>query len=117
MRGFLCAERHGEELHICAAGVRLDSQPVGIGHRLMSATIQAARDSHIASITLTTFGDVAWNAPFYERLGFCRLGRRNTNDRLRAVLRSEAIAGLPTSRRCAMQLTLTSDDDELGYDN
>lgn len=111
--GFLCAERHGDELHICELAVRLDRQRLGIGRHLMTVTIRAARRRRIDSVTLTTFSDVAWNAPFYARLGFHRSPRRNMGARLRAVLRREVEAGLPARRRCAMRLTLASHDKEM----
>jgi len=110
--GFLCAELHGAELHICELAVRLDCQRLGLGQKLMTMTIRAARRRQIGSVTLTTFSDVAWNAPFYERLGFDRLSRRDMGTRLRAVLRREVEAGLPARRRCAMRLTLVSRDTE-----
>jgi ribosomal protein S18 acetylase RimI-like enzyme len=113
--GFLCAERHEADLHICELGVRLDRQRLGIGRRLMDATIKAARHRGIASVTLTTFADVAWNAPFYERLGFRRLAEPALGSRLRAVLRREAESGLPIERRCAMRLALVSNDDEVSH--
>jgi hypothetical protein len=36
----------------------------------MQATIEAARVRALAAVTLTTFADVAFNAPFYRTLGF-----------------------------------------------
>ena len=113
--GFLCAERHEADLHICELAVRLDRQRLGIGRRLMGVTIQAARHRGIASVTLTTFADVAWNAPFYERLGFRRLAERALGPRLRAVLHHEAESGLPIDLRCAMRLALVSNDDEVSH--
>jgi GNAT superfamily N-acetyltransferase len=112
--GFICAERHGAELHIWELAVRLDRQRLGIGSRLLTVTIQQAARCHVESATLTTFSHVAWNAPFYERLGFRRVPRRNLDARLRAILRSEAEAGLPIRRRCAMRLTLASFDKDMG---
>lgn len=104
--GFLCAEPHGNELHICEVGIRLDCQGRGIGRHLLGLTIAAAKQGGMAAITLTTFRDVAWNAPFYERLGFHLLDSEALGARLRAVLANEAEAGLPPDRRCAMRLTL-----------
>lgn len=113
--GFLCAERHGADLHICELAVRLDRQRLGIGRRLMGVTIEAAKHRGIASITLTTFADVAWNATFYERLGFRRLAEPALGSRLRAVLHQEAESGLPVELRCAMRLALVSNDDEVSH--
>ena len=104
--GFLCAEPFGAELHLWEVGVRLDRQGRGIGRRMLDLTIETARHRHLASITLTTFGSVAWNAPFYERIGFRLLASENAGARLRGLLDREAESGLPRDQRCAMRLTL-----------
>jgi GNAT superfamily N-acetyltransferase len=111
--GFLCAERHGAELYMCELAVRLDRQRLGIGRHLMAVTIRAAMRRRIEAVTLTTFSNVAWNAPFYARQGFRRSPRRNMGARLRAVLRREVEAGLPARQRCAMRLRLASHDKEV----
>ena len=103
---FLAAEAMGEELHICELGVVLNCQRLGIGRALVETAIAAATRCRIAAITLTTFIDVAWNAPFYERVGFQRLASDDLGPRLQALLRYEVEAGLPRDRRCAMRLAL-----------
>ena len=110
--GFLCAEPFGAELHVWEIGVRLDRQRRGIGRRLLDLTIDTARRRHMASITLTTFADPAWNAPFYERMGFRRLAPGDAGARLCGILDREAEAGLPRDRRCAMRLALVANYDE-----
>ena len=41
-----------------------------IGQRLIAAVENAGRAKGLTWITLSTFRDVAWNAPYYARLGF-----------------------------------------------
>src|SRR4029079_18876603 len=41
----------------------------GIGAALVEETCQLARRERQAAVTLSTFIDVPWNGPFYERLG------------------------------------------------
>ena len=41
-----------------------------IGARLIDAVLGWAHDRGDRQLTLTTFADVPWNAPYYERLGF-----------------------------------------------
>jgi GNAT superfamily N-acetyltransferase len=103
---FLAAEPLEEELHIWELAVALDRQRLGIGRTLIQAAITAATRHGFRAVTLTTFADVAWNAPFYERVGFRRLASTELGPRLHAVLRREAEAGLPSDRRCAMRLAL-----------
>jgi GNAT superfamily N-acetyltransferase len=42
------------------------------------------------ALTLTTFRDVAWNAPYYERLGFRVLDPADHGPELAALVRAEA---------------------------
>ena len=60
----------------------------------------------LTALTLTTFRDVAWNAPFYQRLGFAVLPREAISPYLAGHLRDEIERGLPADRRCAMRLGL-----------
>ena len=42
----------------------------GIGRALLDRAVDWARDEGLAGVTLTTFRDVPWNAPFYRTVGF-----------------------------------------------
>jgi GNAT superfamily N-acetyltransferase len=42
----------------------------GVGTSLVRAVCEWAASAGHRAVTLTTFRDVAWNAPFYARLGF-----------------------------------------------
>ena len=42
----------------------------GIGSALLAAVCSWAKDASYPAITLRTFRDVPWNAPFYRRRGF-----------------------------------------------
>jgi GNAT superfamily N-acetyltransferase len=99
--GFLNAEAIGAELHIWEAAVRGDFQQRGIGARLLGAAFDHARAAALTAVTLTTFRDVAWNAPFYARNGFAIVEGDGLGERLTGLLRQEAALGMP--RRCAMR--------------
>ena len=103
---FLAAEPVADELHVCELGVALAHQRQGIGSALLQAAIAMATRHGFRAITLTTFADVAWNAPAYERMGFRRLAATELGQHLQAVLHREIEAGLPGDRRCAMRLAL-----------
>ena len=45
-------------------------------------------------MTLTTYSEVPWNAPYYERCGFHRLDEAQWTPSLRAIRAAEAAAGL-----------------------
>jgi GNAT superfamily N-acetyltransferase len=101
--GFLAAERFAPELHIWELSVHEDWQGRGIGRRLIAEACAAAEMLDLTAVTLTTFRDVPWNAPFYAKVGFVILEGDEIGDRLRKVLAYESELGLPVDRRCAMR--------------
>jgi GNAT superfamily N-acetyltransferase len=102
MAGFLVAERFSRELHIWEMDVAPPFQRRGIGAGLVRAAQIDARNSGIAALTLTTFRDVPWNAPFYARLGFDEVTALDAHPRLAGELANEVDDGLPAEKRCAM---------------
>lgn len=102
MAGFLVAEPFRRELHIWEMDVAPAFQRRGIGAGLVRAAQIDARNTGIRALTLTTFRDVAWNAPFYARLGFEEVTALDAHPRLAGELANEADDGLPPERRCAM---------------
>ena len=105
--GFLSAEAAAErELHIHEMAVDEAFQGYGIGRALLGVAIGWAAAHRFATLTLTTFHDVPWNAPFYSRIGFEVLGASDLNERLSALLRKEIEGGFAEGSRCAMRLSL-----------
>ncbi len=102
LAGFLVAERFSRELHIWEMDVAPAFQRRGIGAGLVRAAQIDARNTGIAALTLTTFRDVAWNGPFYARLGFVEVTALDAHPRLAGELANEVDDGLPADRRCAM---------------
>lgn len=99
--GFLTAELRQDVLHIWQMSVRSDQQRKGIGHSLIRAAELWARSNQLTALTLTTFLDVPWNAPFYRSCGF-ELVNPNDYPMLLATREAERDAGLPIEKRCAM---------------
>ncbi len=102
MAGFLVNEPFRRELHIWEVDVHPDFQRRGVGAGLIRGCLIDARNSGFRAVTLTTFRDVPWNAPFYERLGFEEVSALDAHPRLAGELALEADHGLPIERRCAM---------------
>ncbi len=102
MAGFLVAEPFRRELHIWEMDVAPRFQRRGIGAGLVRAAQIDARNTGFKALTLTTFRDVAWNAPFYSRLGFEEVTAIDAHLRLAGELANEVDDGLPIDRRCAM---------------
>lgn len=102
MAGFLAAEPFSRELHIWEMDVDPAFQRRGIGAGLVRAAMIDARNSGFRALTLTTFRDLAWNGPFYARLGFEEVTALDAHPRLAGELANEVDDGLPADRRCAM---------------
>lgn len=102
MAGFLVAEPFRRELHIWEMDVLPTYQRRGIGAGLVRAAMIDARNTGFNALTLTTFRDLAWNAPFYARLGFAEVTALDAHLRLAGELANEVDDGLPADRRCAM---------------
>ena len=54
-------------------------------------------------MTLTTFRDVAWNMPFYERLLFRVIPSAELSPALRSIVEDETRRGLDPFRRVVMK--------------
>ncbi|MBE3285759.1 GNAT family N-acetyltransferase [Enterobacter cloacae complex sp. P31C] len=102
--GFLLAEAHPSALYIVELSVDLAWQGKGIGRQLIARAADHARKVGLTSLTLTTFRDVPWNAPFYAKLGFEYV--TELTPELREKREEEAAHGLAYNSRCAMRLPL-----------
>jgi GNAT superfamily N-acetyltransferase len=102
MAGFLVSEPFSRELHIWEMNVLPAYHRRGIGAGLVRAAQIDARNTGFKALTLTTFRDLAWNAPFYARLGFEEVTALDAHPRLAGELANEVEDGFPADRRCAM---------------
>lgn len=103
LRGFVSAETFGDELHVWELAVDAQCQRMGIGRRLVQKACEHASANGLSAVTLTTFRDLPWNAPWYARLGFLP-DPAPRGGRLEGLLQAEARHGLPAQRRVAMRL-------------
>ena len=81
----------------------------GLGTRLVMAVCAWAATAGFRAVTLTTFRDVAFNMPFYTRLGFDVIPPEELSAALRDVIDDETRRGLDPARRVAMRRSSTSD--------
>jgi GNAT superfamily N-acetyltransferase len=100
--GFAVASVHGRRVHLDELDVLPGHGRRGIGSALVKAIEEYALNSGYVEITLTTFRDVPWNAPFYARVGFEVMPQQELGAELVRRLSDEAALGLERSRRVAM---------------
>jgi GNAT superfamily N-acetyltransferase len=101
--GFALVEPLGGEWHLEEMDVLPDHGRQGLGRALLDAACAWVVAQGGRTLTLTTFRDVPWNAPFYERCGFRTLADRELTEALRQRLADEAGHGLAPSLRVAMR--------------
>ena len=104
--GFATCEAFEHELHLWELAVRHDAQGKGAGRALIAAVVDEAQARGLPAVTLTTFRDIAWNAPFYARCGFVELSDDQFGPFLTLVREKEVEIGLDVANRCAMRLAL-----------
>lgn len=89
--------------HLEQIAVHPDLGRRGIGGALLAASCARARDAGFGALTLTTFRDLEWNAPWYARRGFSELPREAWGPDLAAQWRAEEEAGILVAPRIAMR--------------
>lgn len=78
----------------------------GLGARLVEAACNMAYARGARAMTLSTFHDLAWNGPFYTKLGFRELTPSDWTPGLYVLHAREIDIKLPIERRCFMRKEL-----------
>lgn len=80
----------------------------GLGRRLIETIAAWSKEQGAKALTLSTFREIAWNGPYYARLGFRGLESDQLSPDLVAISAAEAEAGLPIEDRFCMILDLAN---------
>lgn len=102
LTGFIDRAGHLFELSVHRAHARQ-----GLGAKLVNASCGFAFAQGARRMTLSTFRDVPWNAPFYAKLGFRILPQNDWTPGLFILRMREEDSGLPMDRRCFMEKELS----------
>jgi GNAT superfamily N-acetyltransferase len=90
--GFAVLELLDGAAHLEQLSVHPDAAGRGVGSALLAACVDEARDAGLVRMTLTTYADVPWNAPWYARRGWREV--RHPSPALQAVRDRERALGL-----------------------
>lgn len=93
-------------MHIEQVSVDPAQSGRGIGRRLIDHIGMTARRQGIRALTLTTFTNVPWNGPYYERLGFASIPQSALSPGLAEIRRIETARGLDQWPRTCMRRDL-----------
>lgn len=92
--GFAMAQVRDGFFHLAVMAVHPDHGNCGLGRKLVLAVIrEAARRKH-PGVILTTFEDLPWNGPFYQKAGFRVLSDSELSPALRDILAQEQRLGM-----------------------
>ncbi len=103
---YLIAERVEGSLHVEQVSVHPDHARRGIGRSLLEHLATVAVGGGVPALTLTTFTEVPWNAPYYARCGFRALGEDALTPGLREIRARETAHGLDRWPRVCMRRDL-----------
>jgi GNAT superfamily N-acetyltransferase len=104
--GYLMADLVDGCLHVEQVSVHTGSARRGLGRALLEHVAGQARADGVPALTLTTFLQVPWNAPYYARCGFRILDDASLTPGLREIRRHEAAIGLDRWPRVCMRRDL-----------
>jgi GNAT superfamily N-acetyltransferase len=93
-------------VHVEQVSVHPGQARQGIGRALIERAVAWGRDCGLTTLTLTTYVDVPWNGPYYQRLGFSYVPTAEETPGLRVIRESERASGLDKWRRACMRLTI-----------
>ena len=96
--GFIVTFEIEGALHIEEISVHPDHGGRGLGKRLIETLAHWAKQQSYPAITLSTFRDVLWNAPFYGRIGFRVFEEAEMSAAIRDWFREETLAWSPLVR-------------------
>jgi GNAT superfamily N-acetyltransferase len=107
--GYVVVDEVDGSAHVEQVSVRPDYHVLGVGRALLDRVRVWAIETGRSAISLTTFGEVPWNRPVYEHLGFRVLAEDEIGPELRAVRDAETAHGLDPSIRVCMRLDIDAD--------
>ena len=92
--------------HLEQLSVRPSAGRQGRGRALIDEVVAWARGWGAPALTLSTFREVPWNAPYYARQGFRPMDDHELTPGLRELRAAEEAAGLDVAVRVVMRLDL-----------
>jgi ribosomal protein S18 acetylase RimI-like enzyme len=103
---YLLAEVVDGNAHLEQVSVHPDHARRRLGKALLDHMIDWAREQQLPAVTLTTYTEVQWNGPYYERNGFRYLADAELTPGLRKIRTAEAAHGLDRWPRACMRREL-----------
>lgn len=103
---YLLVDVIDEAAHVEQVSVHPDHARRGLGRALIDTAARWAMGQGLEAVTLTTFAQVPWNAPYYSRLGFVEVSEADIGPGVRALREDERDKGLDAWPRIVMRRRL-----------
>jgi GNAT superfamily N-acetyltransferase len=104
--GYAIAREVDNTLYLQQIDVAPEHGRRGIGTALVKTVCTWATHQGYAIVSLSTFRDIPWNAPFYSKLGFRPVDEAELTTGFQQIRCKEFEAGLPVSNRVIMHRKL-----------
>lgn len=104
--GYAIAREVDNTLYLQQIDVEPEHGRRGIGSALVNTVCLWARQQGYKIVSLSTFRDVPWNAPFYSSLGFHPVDEAALTNGFQQLRLKEVEAGLPIADRIIMHCML-----------
>lgn len=101
--GFAWFVTAAPDLHVAELDVAPRFQRRGLARALLDHAAGLARGRGLTGLCLTTFANIAWNAPAYARMGFRPLAPEDAPEICRAETARLAALGFDPATRIAMR--------------
>lgn len=106
LTAFVMLRPVGDSLYIEQIDVLPAFERRRIGASLIDAVAEQARTTGRSRLTLSTFREIPWNAPYYRRLGFADIDDQKLTPDLMEIRREHLARGLDESARVFMERPL-----------
>jgi GNAT superfamily N-acetyltransferase len=104
--GYAIAREVDDTLYLQQIDVEPEHGRRGIGTALVNTVCAWAQQEGYEIVSLSTFRDLPWNAPFYSKMGFHSVDEAELNTGFQQIRLKELEAGLPVLDRVIMYCKL-----------
>lgn len=108
LKAYLLGDFLPRSLHIDQVTVHPDAARRGLGALMIESVSADPRSKQRGLLTLTSFANVPWNAPYYERIGFLDIAERDWPEGVAEKVATERAKGLDAWPRVVMQRAITN---------
>lgn len=111
LKAYLLGDFLPHSLHIDQVTVHPDASRRGLGALMIESVSADPRSKERGFITLTSFANVPWNAPYYERIGFLDIAESDWPEGVSEKVAEEQQHGLAAWPRVVMQREIPAEPD------